>query len=233
MYPRRFWLALGSGEALNESITGTPWPSKSRRNIRLQTCAGIMRALWAGETVRVRGADRSEAKLYSRPTSPPPLFGAALTPRTASWMGSWADGLITVATSVDRAARLVEAFREGGGAGKPAFLQVTVSFAATRQEAEWAAHDQWRHCVLDSGQLADLATPREFDRACANASRADVLARVHAACDIRSHADLLLELAGVGFDRVYVHNVARQYQPQFLDALAPYLLQPASSAARM
>jgi hypothetical protein len=31
---------------------------------------------------------------------------------------------------------------------------------------------------LDSRQLADLATPREFDRACENASRADVLARV-------------------------------------------------------
>jgi alkanesulfonate monooxygenase SsuD/methylene tetrahydromethanopterin reductase-like flavin-dependent oxidoreductase (luciferase family) len=27
MYPERLWLAVGSGEALNESITGQPWPA--------------------------------------------------------------------------------------------------------------------------------------------------------------------------------------------------------------
>src|SRR5688500_19904508 len=35
MYPERFWLAVGSGEALNEKITGDPWPSKEQRNARL------------------------------------------------------------------------------------------------------------------------------------------------------------------------------------------------------
>jgi probable non-F420 flavinoid oxidoreductase len=233
MYPRRFWLALGSGEALNESITGASWPSKSQRNGRLRTSAEIMRALWAGETVRVRGAARSEARLYSKPTSPPPLFGAALTPETAYWMGSWADGLITAGGSAESASRLVDAFHQGGGAGKPVFLQVTVSFAPAQEEAEAAAYDQWRHCVLDARQLADLAAPRDFDRASARASRSDVLTLVHASCDIRSHVDALLELAAVGFDRIYVHNVARHYQRQFLDAISPHLLAQTSAAARM
>src|SRR3569832_1694369 len=35
MYPGRLWLALGSGEALNESITGQYWPDKSERNAKL------------------------------------------------------------------------------------------------------------------------------------------------------------------------------------------------------
>lgn len=30
MFPDRFWLAVGSGEALNEAITGQPWPLKSQ-----------------------------------------------------------------------------------------------------------------------------------------------------------------------------------------------------------
>jgi coenzyme F420-dependent glucose-6-phosphate dehydrogenase len=30
MFPGRFWLSVGSGEALNESITGEPWPPKRR-----------------------------------------------------------------------------------------------------------------------------------------------------------------------------------------------------------
>ncbi len=41
MYPDRLWMALGSGERVNEGITGLPWPIKSERNERLHECAGI------------------------------------------------------------------------------------------------------------------------------------------------------------------------------------------------
>lgn len=51
MYPGRFWIAVGSGENLNEHITGAAWPAKSEREARLQECVEVMRALWAGETV--------------------------------------------------------------------------------------------------------------------------------------------------------------------------------------
>ena len=43
MYPERFWVALGSGEALNECITGERWPAKDQRNARLEECAKVMR----------------------------------------------------------------------------------------------------------------------------------------------------------------------------------------------
>ena len=46
-----FWLAAGSGEALNESITGAPWPTKQERNARLLESVEVMRALWRGEEV--------------------------------------------------------------------------------------------------------------------------------------------------------------------------------------
>src|ERR671912_419494 len=41
MYPGRFWLAVGSGEALNESITGQSWPPKPERNARLLESAAM------------------------------------------------------------------------------------------------------------------------------------------------------------------------------------------------
>ena len=31
MFPGRFWLAVGSGESLNEQITGELWPRKEER----------------------------------------------------------------------------------------------------------------------------------------------------------------------------------------------------------
>ena len=66
MFPGRFWVALGSGEALNEHITGARWPAKQARNDRLLECVEVIRALFAGETVSHRGlvtVDR--AKLWS------------------------------------------------------------------------------------------------------------------------------------------------------------------------
>ena len=55
MFPGRFWMATGSGEALNEHITGERWPSKAERNERSKAAAEIMRALWTGETVSADG----------------------------------------------------------------------------------------------------------------------------------------------------------------------------------
>src|ERR687898_902002 len=45
MFPGRFRLALGSGEALNERVTGEPWPPKAERHARLVECVQIIRAL--------------------------------------------------------------------------------------------------------------------------------------------------------------------------------------------
>lgn len=56
MFPGRLpWIALGSGQFLNEHITGEAWPDKAARNARLHEGAEIMRALLAGETVTHRG----------------------------------------------------------------------------------------------------------------------------------------------------------------------------------
>jgi len=93
MYPGRLDIALGSGEALNEKITGEEWPEKTIRNQRLLEAVQIIRRLLAGETVTQDGLIKiSEATLYTRPDYMPRLMGAALTEATAHWLGSWADG---------------------------------------------------------------------------------------------------------------------------------------------
>jgi coenzyme F420-dependent glucose-6-phosphate dehydrogenase len=225
MFADRFWIAVGSGEALNESITGQAWPPKDARNQRLHESAALMRALWAGETVSTRGLVIAEgARLYSRPANPPLLLGAALTPETARWVGSWADGLITAAGQRDGMRAVVDAFRESAGETKPMFLQVALSFAVTDDQALSAAHDQWRHCALPGWQLSDLASPSAFDRASADATMTTVVSRVRASSDIRRHLDWLEQDRELGFDRIYLHNVARDYQQPFIDACAEQVI---------
>ncbi|HZH64381.1 MAG TPA: LLM class flavin-dependent oxidoreductase, partial [Flavisolibacter sp.] len=116
MFPQRFWMAVGSGEALNENITGERWLDKPDRNQRLLECTDIMKRLFNGETVTHHGMVTVEgAKLYTRPQHQPLLVGAAVTAKTARWMGSWADGLITVHQPFNDLKKVVEGFRENGG----------------------------------------------------------------------------------------------------------------------
>src|SRR3954470_11720661 len=90
MFPGRFWLALGSGQRLNEDVTGLPWPEKAERNARLSECASIIKALLAGETVSHSGrVPVVDARLYSLPNKPPLLLGAAVTETTAELAGGW------------------------------------------------------------------------------------------------------------------------------------------------
>jgi probable non-F420 flavinoid oxidoreductase len=224
LFPGRFWVALGSGEALNECITGDPWPDKDERNARLRECVDVMRSLLAGETVTHRGrVVVDEARLYTRPESPPPLIAAALSPETAAWAAPWADGLITVAAPPDQLRDIVEAFRGSGGRDKPMFLQVGLSFAASDEEALEAAHHEWRTNVLPGDLLADLPTPAAFDAAAARVTPDDVARQMRVSADPRRHADWLAADLELGFERVYLHNVHRD-QERFIDAFAERVL---------
>jgi probable non-F420 flavinoid oxidoreductase len=218
MYPGRFWLAVGSGEYLNEVITGQPWPSKEDRHDRVEEVVSVMRRLWAGERVSTRGyvtVDRAE--LFIRPEHPPPVFGAALTPETARWVGRWADGLITTAGPLEEMRAVVDAFHAGGGSGKPMFLQVALAFAPTDAEALNGAMDQWRQSALPPRTLADLATPDEFDSAVASVTPRQVERRVRVSADVNRHIAWLQSDAALGFERIFLHNVARDHQEWFID----------------
>jgi coenzyme F420-dependent glucose-6-phosphate dehydrogenase len=208
MYPGRFWIAVGSGEALNESITGEAWLPKPARMQRLRECIDCMRALWAGQTVNHRGLiHMHNARLYSLPQNPPLLIGACLSPETAASMGTWADGLITITQDRKQMQEIIAAFRENGGDGKPIYLQVVLSFAATHKEALSAAHVQWRQAALKQSMLADLASPEAFDDATKNLAPEDVAKHIRISADLNEHLDWLLQDAELGFDRLYLHNV--------------------------
>ena len=224
MFPGRFWVAAGSGEALNEHITGEAWPDKPRRNARLRECVDVMRALWEGETVTHRGLiDVIDARLYTRPAEPIRVFIAAVTPATAKWGAAWADGLLTVSQSEDTLRSVIDAFRGGGGDGKPMILQAKVAWDRDDATALRRAHEQWRANIFASDVLATLETPAQFEAAAAFVTPEDVARHVRVSADASRHAEWIAEYAELGFDAVYVHNVGTA-QRAFIDAYAERVL---------
>jgi coenzyme F420-dependent glucose-6-phosphate dehydrogenase len=48
MMPGRFFLGVGTGENLNEHVTGQRWPSANERRELLKEAIAVMRSLWEG-----------------------------------------------------------------------------------------------------------------------------------------------------------------------------------------
>ncbi|MBV9772730.1 MAG: LLM class flavin-dependent oxidoreductase, partial [Gemmatimonadetes bacterium] len=202
----------------NEHVVGERWPTKGERNARLLEAVEIMRALWAGETVTHHGLLHvEEAKLYTLPATPPPLIGPALTPETAEWMGGWADGLITIVGEPKGMREIIGAFREGGGEGKPIFLQAQLSFAKREEDAIRVAWEQWRSVILPSYVISDLRMPTQFDAVGEVVRPEDVKEKMKISADWRWHLEWLRECVEMGFEEVNIHCVNREEQEYFLE----------------
>lgn len=223
MFPDRFWVALGSGEHMNEHVTGQHWPRKEQRNQRLLECVDVIRRLHAGEEVSHEGlvtVDR--ARVWSRPRTPPPLVVPAVSVETARWGASWADGLATINQPADHLADMLAAYRDAGGRGKTV-LQVHLSWAPTEQEAYAIAYDQWRTNVWAPPVPWDLETAGHFDALGGGVSEEQVRGSVLVSSDAAWLAARIADLVGLGFDEVYLHHVG-QDQEAYLDTFGQHVL---------
>jgi coenzyme F420-dependent glucose-6-phosphate dehydrogenase len=224
MFPERFWLALGSGEALNERITGEKFPVKSERNERLLECHQVIRELLKGETVTHFGRITVEhARLYTLPPVAPVVIGAAVTKETAAWMGGWADGLITVHRPHEELKEVVEAFRNNGGEGKPVYLKVQLSWANTDEEALRGAHEQWRSNIFHSTVLGDLWQVEQFDELGKFVQPEELRDMVRISESLQQHVDWIGKDAELNFERIILHNVNRG-QEAFIEAFGREVL---------
>jgi probable non-F420 flavinoid oxidoreductase len=223
MFPGRFWAALGTGEFSNEHITGGDWPRKEVRNARLRESVDVIRDLLAGETVTRDGlitVDR--ARLWTRPETPPPLVGAAVSTATAEWCAEWADGLVTVNAPEQHLREMIAAYRGAGGRG-PVCLQVHLSWAGSEAEAEETAYDQWRSNVFAPPVCWDLELVEHFDVVSEHVTMQQLRSVVNVSADLGAHIEWLRGYAALGFDRIYLHHVGQDLGP-FIEAFGAKVL---------
>ncbi len=225
MFPGRFTLALGSGEALNESITGEPWPEKPERNRRLHECYEVIQQLLNGEVVNHSGLITvKHARLYTLPSQLPDLVCAAVSEATAGWFGSWANSLLTTSKPFEDLQKIIDAFRKGGGEGKPMYLKVQLSYSRSEEEALEGAYDQWRTNILPESHLPDLSTTEQFDEAAESVTPEDLKKMIHVSSKPDEYIEWIKKYMDMGFDGISLHNVNRN-QEQFINDFGEKVLK--------
>ena len=223
MFPGRFCLAPGSGENMNEHITGDAWPAKDIRQRRLEECVDVIRRLHRGWEVTHRGLVTVEqARIWDVPDTPPPLIAPAVSVETARRAATWADGLVTINQPAPKLRDMLAAYRDNGGKGK-AVLQVHLSWAATEKDAVAIALDQWRTNTFAPPIPWDLPTAGHFDTVGAHVPEEQVRSAVNVSANLQQHVEWLAGYADLGFDELYLHFVGQE-QAAFIDAFAAEVL---------
>lgn len=212
LYSGRVFLGLGTGEALNERSAGGGWGPFGEREARLREAISLIRDLWRGDWVTSDGPEFPipDARLYTTPQQPVPIYVAASGPRSAALAGALGDGWITVADAVPPPPAVAEAYRSGAAsAGKdPDGLPLLVEmYAVVGDEAEALESARLWQFGPVMKELISLSDPREIQRRAEELSPPERVIRPWVvSSDPADHVAKVRGLFEAGATHVYVHS---------------------------
>jgi G6PDH family F420-dependent oxidoreductase len=223
LFEGRFFFGVGSGEALNEHVTGARWPTPEIRLDMLREAIDIIRALWTGENVDHWGAHYTveNARLYTRPDVPPPIIVSAFGPQAAAVAAECGDGVWITKPNAD----LIGTWEEAGGKG-PRYGQVNLCWAADREEAVRTAHRMWPNTGVPGQLSQDLPTPSHFEMASSLVTPDMVAESISCGPDPEPVVEQVRSFLDAGFDHLHLHQIGPDQEGFFRfwrDTLRPRL----------
>jgi coenzyme F420-dependent glucose-6-phosphate dehydrogenase len=225
LFDGRFFLGLGTGEALNEHILGHRWPPADARLAMLEEAVEIIRALWTGETLDHRGEfyEVENAKLFDPPSSPPPIIVSGFGPKAIELAGRVGDGYW--GHSPEKAK--VDQYLDAGGEG-PRYAQVNLCWAESLESARKTAYQTWPNGGI-TGQLSqDLPTWVHFEEATQMVSEEEATKSVPCGPDPAPLLDSVRRFVDAGYDHLYFHQIGPDQEGFFrfwADELQPALAE--------
>ena len=201
----QFTLGVGSGEALNEHITGARWPSTNTRLEMLEESIEVMRKLWTGDFVDHHGEHYTveNARIYTMPAVPPPVYISGFGPKSAALAGRIGDGYV----SVQPDAELVKHFRENGGEGKPMQAGYKVCWSPDKAHAVKTALKIWPNEQVPGELAQQLSSPRHFEQAGQLVTEEMVEENTTCGDDVDAHVDAFAPYLEAGFDDIHVNQI--------------------------
>ncbi len=220
----RFALGVGSGEALNEHILGSRWPSADERLEMLEEAVTVIRDLLTGTLTSHRGRHYTveTARLYSLPDSPPPIYMSGFGTKAVELAARTADGYMCVQPNAD----FVRRYRDCGGKG-PAQGGLKACWAPDAEEARKTVHRLWPNDELPGEAAQVLQMPRHFGQLAELISEEDITAPCGPDPDV--HIRAIQAYTDAGFDEVYVSQIGPE-QEGFFEFYADQVLPRLRSA---
>jgi G6PDH family F420-dependent oxidoreductase len=203
MMPGRFTLGVGSGEALNEHVLGEHWPTAPVRLEMLREAVELLRELWKGEDTDWRGRHYTveNARIYTRPDTPPPVMISAFGPAAMEVVVDQGSGWITTSPDTEG----MRTFRARGHG--PAAAGIKVCWGPDEAEARKLAHELWRSSGVP-GELSQLLpTPAHFEQASELVTEEQIAEKIACGPDVETHLAGIRPYLDAGFDEIYISQV--------------------------
>ena len=215
MFPNRMFLALGTGEAMNDSPLGYPLPKFSERLERFKESLEIIRSLWASDFVNYSGEyyTLKDAKLYTKPKGRIPIYVAANGPHAASLVGKYADGYATVDPLMGNIKNLWPiidgAANEVGRDASQLTKNVELFFSYSQNYDEaLASARKWKSALIPNILNLPIHDPRELERQ-GNQISDDELAKVWT---VTTEAEPIIKKAeeaiSLGYNEIQLHSAS-------------------------
>jgi G6PDH family F420-dependent oxidoreductase len=205
----RFFLGVGSGEALNEHILGDAWPRADVRLEMLEEAVAVLRLLWQGGE-RSHGGKHyvvDNARIWDLPDDPIPVYVSAFGPKAGAVAGRIGDGYVGVAPEPEP----IQAYRDAGGEG-PAIAGAKCCWGPDDGEARRLVHRLWPNMGLP-GELAQmLPTTAHMEQASELVTVDMVADPIPTGPDPEPYVQSLRQYADAGYDTVYLHNIGEGQQ---------------------
>jgi len=234
MYPKRVFLALGTGEALNEMPIGYDWPSYKERRERLEEAIKVIKFLWARSFVNFKGKyyRLRKANLYTKPREPIPLYVAASGPKTAELAGMYADGFLTLPFPPEHYRKVLFPAVERGAkaAGRdPAsvakLLELCVSYDENYDKALDACKF-WRATCIPVFFKYGIFDPREIEESGNLVGKEGLETQWFIATTPYAHIKKIEEYIKLGFTNIHIQSSSpdeKKFIKMYGEKVLPYL----------
>jgi G6PDH family F420-dependent oxidoreductase len=207
----RFTLGVGTGEALNEHVTGAKWPAAAERQEMLEEAVTIIAGLFTGEQLTHRGRHYQvdTARLYSVPEVPPPIYVSGFGEKSAQLAARIGDGFICMGPQ----AGLIKLYRDEGGGGRPVQGGIKGCWAPDAGQAYKTMHRMWPNDAIPGEAAQLLPLPRHFGQLAELITKD----RVTAPCgpDPEPYIEAIKAYEEAGFDEVYLGQVGGSLEGAF------------------